>query len=144
LLEFNTNYSVGRGTDAPFEQIGADWIDGTALAHYLNSRFIPGVRVYPTRFQPSSSNFAGQEIQGVRFVVTDREAFDSTRLGLELAAALQELFPGKLNFQKCNYLIGNHRSIEELTSGVDASSIWTQAQADAQQFALRRKRFLLY
>jgi uncharacterized protein YbbC (DUF1343 family) len=144
MLEANRNYSVGRGTDAPFEQIGADWIDGQALTRYLNSRFIPGVRVYATRFRPTSSNFAGKEIEGVRFVITDREAFDSTRLGIELAVGLQKLFPGKIDFEKCRSLIGNHQAIQELPSGADASSIWMQAEEQASQFAERRKPYLLY
>jgi uncharacterized protein YbbC (DUF1343 family)/CubicO group peptidase (beta-lactamase class C family) len=144
MLEANTNYSVGRGTDAPFEQIGADWIQGEALAEYLNSRFIPGVRAYPTRFQPMSSNFAGQEIEGVRFVITDREAFDSTRLGIELAAGLQKLFPGKLDFEKCRFLIGNHEILGEFQLSRDASAIWSRVQAQAAQFAERRKSYLLY
>jgi len=144
MLEFDTNYSVGRGTDAPFEQVGADWIQGEDLAAYLNSRFIPGVRVYPTTFRPASSNFAGTEIQGVRFVITDREAFDSTRFGIELAAALQKLYPGKLDFEKCRYLIGNRETLSELESGRDASTIWSQAQREAAQFVERRKPYLLY
>ena len=144
MLEASSDYSVGRGTDAPFEQIGADWIKGQALATLLNSRFIPGVRVYSTRFKPTASHFAGQEIEGVRFVITDREAFDSTRLGIEVAAALQTLYPGKIDFQKCRHLIGNHRTIGELELGHDASMIWAQAQRDATAFAERRKPYLLY
>ena len=88
MLESSTNYSVGRGTDAPFEQIGADWIDGRQLARYLESRAIPGVRCYPVQFTPTSSNFSGKTIQGVHFIVTNRDVFSSSRLGLELAAAL--------------------------------------------------------
>jgi uncharacterized protein YbbC (DUF1343 family)/CubicO group peptidase (beta-lactamase class C family) len=144
MLEAAANYSVGRGTDAPFEQIGADWIEGQALAEYLNARFIPGVRAYATRFEPSASNFAGREIEGVRFVVTNREAFDSTRLGIELAAALQKLFPGKLDFEKCRYLIGDHETVRDLKAGRDASAIWARAQAHADAFAKRRMPYLLY
>ncbi len=144
MLEYNTNYSVGRGTDAPFEQVGADWIQGQALAAALNSQFIPGVRAYPTKFQPSASNFAGQTIEGVRFVVTDREAFDSTRLGIELAVALRTLYPGKIDFTKCKTLIGSHEVIDALTQGKDAIDIWMPAQAEAAKFADRRKQFLLY
>ncbi len=144
LLEAATNYSVGRGTDAPFEQIGADWIDGQELSEYLNSHFIPGVRCYATRFRPTSSNLAGKDVEGVRFVITDREAFDSTRLGIEVAAALQKLFPGKLDFEKCRFLIGNRRAIDELASGRDASAIWAQAQEQAVEFTDRRKAYLLY
>jgi uncharacterized protein YbbC (DUF1343 family) len=144
ILEAGTNYSVGRGTDAPFEQIGADWIQGQILAQYLNSRFIPGVRVYATKFRPVSSNFESREVEGVRLVITDREAFDSTRLGIEVAAALERLFPGKPDFDKCRYLIGNHEALEEMRSGHDPSLIWLQAEEQAKQFVERRKPYLLY
>ena len=85
MLESSTNYSVGRGTDVPFEVIGAEFIRGRALAEYLNNRQIPGLRAYPIRFRPTSGNLAGKTIEGVRFVVTSRESFDSVRLGLEVA-----------------------------------------------------------
>ncbi len=144
MLEANTNYSVGRGTDAPFEQVGADWISGPLLAEALNARLIPGVRVYPTRLRPIDSNFAGKEIEGVRFVITDREAFDSTRLGIELAVELQKLFPGKLDIEKCRFLIGNEKTATGLKNSSDAGEIWYKAQQEAKDFAERRKRFLLY
>ncbi len=101
MIEYAKNYSVGRGTDTPFEQIGADWIRGVELAQFLNARSIPGVRVYATRFQPESSNFKGKPVEGVRFVVTNRELFSSVRLGLEIAYALQKLYPGKIDFETC-------------------------------------------
>ncbi len=144
MLEANTNYSVGRGTDAPFEQIGADWIDSKVLSQYLNSRFIPGIRVYPTEFQPTSSNFRGKEVQGLRFVVTDREAFDSTRFGIELAAALNHLFPGHLDFDKCRNLIGSRELVTELKANRDASVGWLAAERQAAAFAERRRPYLLY
>ena len=149
MLEANTSYSVGRGTDAPFEQVGADWIQGQGLAAYLNSRYIPGVRVYPTRFTPTSSNFSGREIEGVRFVITDRESFDSTRLGLELAAGLQTLYPGKVDFEKCRFLIGNRDTINKLkqyvpTEGMETSEIWMYVEQQAAAFDERRKPYLLY
>ncbi len=144
MIEAEPALSVGRGTDSPFEQIGASWIDGPALARYLNSRFIPGLRVYPTRFRPTSSNFFGVDVGGVRFVVTDREAFDSTRAGLELAAALQSLFPGKMDFGKCAALIGNRAVVDGLQHNKDASALWTTSQAEVSRFSDRRKPFLLY
>jgi len=144
MLEANRNYSVGRGTDAPFEQIGADWIDGEALAQYLNARFIPGVRVYPTQFTPQSSNLAGKTVGGVRFVITDRQSFDSTRLGIEVASALQKLYPGKLDFEACKWLIGNREVISDLEAGKDPSVIWMLAQRQAAAFVERRNSFLLY
>jgi uncharacterized protein YbbC (DUF1343 family) len=144
MLESATNYSVGRGTDDPFEQIGADWIDGRALAGALNSQFIPGVRVYPTRFQPTASHFSGQQIQGVRFVITNREAFDSVRLGLEIAVALQRLYPGKINLDSCLRLIGNKQVVNELKAGADWEKIHEEMKEKVQEFVNRRQPFLLY
>jgi uncharacterized protein YbbC (DUF1343 family)/CubicO group peptidase (beta-lactamase class C family) len=144
LLEAANNLSVGRGTDAPFEQIGAPWIDGRFLAQTINARLIPGVRVYPTRFRPSSSNFAGLELQGIRFLITDRESFDSTRLGIELAVTLQKLYPGKIDFDKCRYLIGSQHVVNDLKTATDASVIWSRFQEETSGFAQRRRPFLLY
>jgi uncharacterized protein YbbC (DUF1343 family) len=144
MLEAETNYSVGRGTDAPFEQIGADWIQGALLAQVMNARMIPGIRVYAVRFKPTESNFAGKEVEGVRFVITSRDAFDSTRFGIELATALQKLYPNKISFEKCRFLIGNAGAVAELKSGSDATPILLEAQKQAQQFSERRSKFLLY
>ncbi len=144
MLEADPALSVGRGTDAPFEQIGAAWMNGPSLAQFLNARFITGVRIYPVKFRPNSSNFAGVEIEGIRFVITDREAFDSTRLGVEVAAGLQKLFPGKIDFEKCRFLIGNRQVLNALENHKDASAIWLKMQEEAGQFAERRKPYLLY
>jgi uncharacterized protein YbbC (DUF1343 family)/CubicO group peptidase (beta-lactamase class C family) len=144
MLEYARNLSVGRGTDAPFEQIGADWIHGEELASFLNGRYIPGVRVYATSFQPSSSNFKGKTVEGVRFVVTNREVFSSIRLGLELGYAFQKLYPGKIDFEACRLLIGNRKTMEEMKSGVDPRTIEQELEAGVQSFMDRRKPFLLY
>ena len=144
LLEYSSNYSVGRGTDAPFEQIGAPWIDGRRLASYLASRHIPGVRSYPTRFRPTASNFAGQWIEGVRFLITDREAFSSSRLGLELAAALEKLFPAKITLEANRRLIGNRQAIQALAQGEDPAALHQAAQEALADFVARREEFLLY
>jgi uncharacterized protein YbbC (DUF1343 family)/CubicO group peptidase (beta-lactamase class C family) len=144
MLEFAKNYSVGRGTDAPFEQIGADWIHGTELAAFLNGRSIPGVRVYATQFTPAASNFKGKTIEGVRFVVLNREVFNSVRLGLEIAYAVQKLYPGKLDFESCRLLIGNRKVIDALKAGEDARTIEQNLQDDLDGFLARRKAFLLY
>jgi uncharacterized protein YbbC (DUF1343 family) len=144
MLEANTNLSVGRGTDDPFEQIGAPWIDGASLAAYLNARLIPGIRVYPTRFRPSSSHFGGTTVPGVRFTVTDREMFDTGRFGIELASALAKLFPGKIDFEKCKFLIGNRSVVESLKRGQDPTAIWMRFQAATAEFAARRMPYLLY
>ena len=144
LLEASQNYSVGRGTDAPFEQVGADWIRGRELASFLNSRYIPGVRVYPTRFRPTSSNFSGKTIDGVRFVITNRDTFDSTRLGLELAFALNKLFPGKIAWQENRFLIGNHEVLKQLKDTIDPKTILQETEDSLAGFKERTQRYLLY
>ncbi len=144
LLEASSNYSVGRGTDSPFELIGADWVRGRELAQLLNSRFIPGVRVYPTRFRPASSNFQGKTIEGVRFVITNRDAFDSTRFGLELAYALNKLYPGKIDWEANRFLIGNRAVLKELKEGEDPRAIVQEMEDSLNSFGERRHQYLLY
>jgi uncharacterized protein YbbC (DUF1343 family)/CubicO group peptidase (beta-lactamase class C family) len=144
LLEASPNYSVGRGTDSPFELIGADWVHGRELAGFLNGRFIPGVRVYPTRFRPTSSNFSGKTIEGVRFIITNRDTFDSTRLGLELAYALNKLYPGKIAWQENRLLIGNHEVLRELKDGVSPGTIFEEMENSLAGFGHQREQYLLY
>jgi uncharacterized protein YbbC (DUF1343 family) len=144
LLEASPNYSVGRGTDAPFEQIGADWIRGTQLARFLNDRFLPGVRAYATRFQPSSGPFAGKMIEGVRFVILNREQLNSVRLGLEVAYALEKLYPGKLNFEACRFLIGSREVLDAMKAGEEPGAIEQRVQQHVQGFEERRRPYLLY
>ncbi len=136
LIESSKNYSVGRGTDAPFEQIGADWIHGVELAEFLNARYIPGVRVYPTHLNATTD--------GVRFVITDRDQFDSIRLGLEVAYALHKLYPGKIDFELSKQLIGNRKVIDALKAGDDPRVIEQGLMNDIAAFMNRRRPFLLY
>ena len=144
MLEYATNYSVGRGTDAPFEQVGADWIDGPKLAEYLNGRNLPGIRVYSTQLNPVSSHFANQRISGVRFVITDRDVFQPVRFGLELAAALQTLFPGRMPFGVNGKLTGSRIVLERLSKGESAETIIRAFEADTEAFRIRRAEYLLY
>jgi uncharacterized protein YbbC (DUF1343 family) len=144
LLEAAKGYSVGRGTDTPFEQVGAEWIRGPQLAAFLNARGIRGIRVYPVRFKPAAAAvLGGKELGGVRFVVSDRDQFDAVRFGLELAVALQRLYPGKIDFEACRNLIGSRRVVDALKSGQDADSI-QDAAAMPSAFLARRAAFLIY
>jgi uncharacterized protein YbbC (DUF1343 family) len=144
MLEYSENYSVGRGTDSPFEQVGADWIRGVELARYLNSRKVPGVRAYPTRFQPSSSRFAGAGIEGVRFVITDRDALNSSRFGLELAGALRSLYPGRIDWRSNSRLVGSPSIISALELGEDPRSFGDSEHELLKQFLIKRQQHLLY
>ena len=144
LLEAGRNWSVGRGTPAPFEQVGADFLKGGEFAAYLNQRQIPGVRAYPTSFVPEESNFKGVRIEGVRFVITNRELFDSTRLGLEVAAAVQKLYPGKLDIAACVKLIGSTEVVRQLQAGEDPRNIEQNLVDSVAAFVKMREKYLLY
>jgi uncharacterized protein YbbC (DUF1343 family) len=144
LLEYSKNLSVGRGTDAPFEQIGADFLGGRELALYLNQRQVPGVRAYATSFTPTESNFKGVRIEGIRFEITNRDMFDSTRLGLELGAALQKLYPGKIDFANGKRLIGSDDVIRRLQAGEDSRQIQQSFQDAVDAFVKMRQQYLLY
>ena len=144
MLESSKNYSVGRGTDSPFEQIGAEFIQGRPLAAALNARKIPGVRLYPTRFTPTESNLKGKFIEGVRFVITDREGFDAVRFGIEIAVVLQKLYPGQINFSTNGKLIGSFALIKELTTAADPRAVQARLEEELIPFLARRAKYLLY
>ena len=139
-----SNLSVGRGTDTPFEQIGAPWIDGPELARELNTLRLPGVRVYPLRFSPSSSRFAGELCEGVFFIVTDRDAVRPVRLGLEVAAALYRLYGDQFDLDAVARLLGSRDTLARIRAGDPPWEIaagWAEGEA-----AWRRLRvpYLLY
>jgi uncharacterized protein YbbC (DUF1343 family)/CubicO group peptidase (beta-lactamase class C family) len=144
FLESPKNLSVGRGTDAPFEQIGADFIGGRELAAYLNTRQIPGVRFYATSFTPTESTFKGKRIEGVRFQIINREMMNATRLGMELVAAIDKLYPGKADFTLSKRIIGSNDVIQRLIAGEDPRSIETLMQDEVASFISKRAKYLLY
>jgi uncharacterized protein YbbC (DUF1343 family) len=144
LLESSKNFSVGRGTKVAYEQIGADWLDGRKLAAYLNARSIPGVRAYATHFQPVKYHYEGKTIDGVRFVITDREALNSVRLGLEIIHAIQVLYPVKLLIEANQRLIGSKAVVEALQAGTDPKAIESSFQPALKKFLAVREKYLLY
>jgi uncharacterized protein YbbC (DUF1343 family) len=144
LLEWVQGLSVGRGTGAPFEQVGAAFIGGGELAAYLNQRQIAGVRVYATAFTPTESVAKGLRIEGVRFEVTDREALEATRLGLEVLAALRKLYPGKVDFAAGKSLVGSDDVLARLQAGEDARAIVRSYGDSVEAFVKLREPYLLY
>ena len=138
------NVSVGRGTDQPFEQIGAPWIDGPRLAAALNARALPGIRVYPVTFTPASSVHAGQACQGVFFVVTNRELLQPVRLGLEVASALWRLHADRFDSKTTARLLGSATALARAKAGEDPAAIvasWAGAEANWRRL---RAKYLLY
>ena len=144
MLEFSENYSVGRGTENPFEVIGAKWIDGSALAKYLNARQIPGVQVYPVKFRPDENHYAGVLIEGVRFSIIDRDNLDDGRLGLELAGAFEKLYPGQIRLESNLRLIGEEDAIRKLEAGEDPKQIRAEEESRLDAFRALRQKYLLY
>ena len=140
----STNVSVGRGTDTPFERIGAPWIDGLELAAALNARAIPGVRAYPIRFTPASSVYANQACGGVAFVVTDREALRPVRLGVEVASALARLYPGQYVLKAEDRLVGSRATVARILAGEDPAAIAASWQAEEARWRLLRAKYLIY
>jgi uncharacterized protein YbbC (DUF1343 family)/CubicO group peptidase (beta-lactamase class C family) len=143
LLE-TTNLSVGRGTDTPFEVIGAPWVDGRRLAAVLSARKIPGVTFTPIHFTPASSTFGGERCGGVRFTVTDRDALRPVTLGIELAVALRSLYPVDWKREKLIALLANRDTFERIERGESAAAIeksWARPQGE---FRIRRAPILLY
>jgi uncharacterized protein YbbC (DUF1343 family) len=143
LLE-TTNLSVGRGTDTPFEVLGAPWLDGGRLAQVLNARGIPAVRFSPTRFTPSSSVFAGQRCGGVRLDVVDRAALRAVSVGIEIAVALRDLYPVDWDRKDFVKLLANAAAFGRLQRGESAPSIVASWQRDVDEFTMRRAKYLLY
>ena len=143
LLE-TSNVSVGRGTDTPFEVVGAPWIDGRRLAAHLNGRGLRGVRFVPVRFKPSASVFKGEECGGVNIVVTDRELFRPVRVGLEMAVALRRLYPNDWKVDSYARLLVNADTLERVRRADEPEAIERAWQPRLAEFRRARTRALLY
>jgi uncharacterized protein YbbC (DUF1343 family)/CubicO group peptidase (beta-lactamase class C family) len=139
-----TNLSVGRGTDTPFEQLGAPWIDGVQLSDALNARRIPGVSFYPVRFTPTASKYAKEECQGVFIVVTDRLALRPVRLGVEIAAMLHKLYGAQFDLEAAGRLFGSKDGISRIRTGDNPQAIAASWAAGEARWRLLRAKYLLY
>ncbi len=138
------NVSVGRGTDTPFEVMGAPWIDGKALADYLGGRAVPGIRFEAVTFTPQGATFAGQECRGIRLRITDRNALDSSLLGIELIAALHRLHGGQFAIDRTLSLLGSRAALEAIKARTDPRDVARAWGISLEEFRARRDRHLLY
>ena len=140
-----TNLSVGRGTDTPFEHIGAPWIDGAALAAALNGRDLPGVRFYSVSFTPAAgAKLGGQACQGVFMIVTDRDRLHPVRLGLEIASALSRLYGPQFKLEDAATLFGSKATLAKIRAGDDPAAIAASWNAAEAQWRATRAKYLLY
>jgi uncharacterized protein YbbC (DUF1343 family)/CubicO group peptidase (beta-lactamase class C family) len=138
------NVSVGRGTTRPFELVGAPWINGQALAQRLQSRGIPGVRFAATDFTPDQDQYAGRFCHGVGITLTDRTALNAPRLGIELAAALHQLYPGRFRIDRTLGLIGSTETLKAIEDGVDLRIVAARWSTELEAFKRLRAKYLLY
>ena len=139
------NLSVGRGTDTPFEVLGAPWIDSKKLADYLTTRRIQGVRFSACDFTPRENRFKGELCHGFRIDLVDRDALDAPELGVELAAALYKLFPQSFEIDKTPPLVGSRAVLDEIKHDRDPRRIaYYWEQGPLEQFRKMRAKYLLY
>jgi uncharacterized protein YbbC (DUF1343 family)/CubicO group peptidase (beta-lactamase class C family) len=143
LIE-GTNISVGRGTDTPFELVGAPWIKSRELATYMNARAIAGVRFVPVTFTPTASVYSGQQCQGINILLTERNNLDAPELGMELAAALHKLYAADFKIDRMADLLVNQAAFDALVAGQDPRRIAQDWQEDLAKFQLIRQQYLLY
>jgi uncharacterized protein YbbC (DUF1343 family) len=143
LIE-GTNVSVGRGTDTPFEVVGAPWMKSRELSGYLNGRGIAGVRFVPVTFTPTASVYSGLKCEGVNLVLTERNALDAPELGIELAAALRKLYPADFKMERMTELLVNQAAYDGLVAGEDPRRIAQDWQEKLEKFELVRKKYLIY
>jgi uncharacterized protein YbbC (DUF1343 family) len=143
LLE-TTNLSVGRGTDTPFEVIGAPWMDGNKLSDALNLAGLAGVRFVPVRFTPRASKFANEECGGVNIIITNRDAFRPVATGIEIAYQLRRLHAGDWKVDDYIRLLANREVLAAIKGGKTAADVTGLWQAGLSDFAATRKKYLIY
>ncbi len=143
ILE-TTNVSVGRGTDTPFEVLGAPWIDPLTLTRELNAAKLPGVRFVPIRFRPDASKFQDQVCGGINVIVTNRSKFDPLATGLEIAVKLRRHYQTDWDTSSLNRLLANANAYNAILAGQSTQQIRDGYAADLQSFQQRRAEYLLY
>jgi uncharacterized protein YbbC (DUF1343 family) len=136
--------SVGRGTDTPFEIVGAPWIHSNKLVSKLDRRKIPGVGFKVTRFTPNDGLYSGQDCEGVSLTVTDRVTFRATLMGLEIIEALQRLYPQNFQTAKTIELLGSQSTVDQLRRGADPLQIIAGWSVDLSAFRAMRQKYLIY
>ncbi len=141
-----TNVSEGRGTERPFEQCGAPWIEGRDLAETLNTQGLPGVEFSAVEFRPGFSKFAGQECSGIRLGITDREGFRPLAVFLHIVEAVIEMFPGSLLFHREYFdrIMGTDSVREALRNRALAGEIVRGFESGLADFEDLRRPYLLY
>lgn len=139
-----TNLSVGRGTDTPFELVGAPWLDNLSLSRELNGLGIAGVQVMARDFVPSSSKYKEETCRGIQISITDRSKFDSVKFGMAFACTLYRLHPKQWKIDDSMRLLCNKEVLKEIKEGKSHEEVLQKRASSIKGFMKRRKRYLLY
>ena len=145
LLE-GTNVSEGRGTEKPFLQFGAPWIDEAKLVEALNALHHPGVQFVPAAFTPTSSKYANELCKGAAIEVTDRTAMAPFRLGVEIVNTLCRMYPNEFEWRQSHFdrLCGTASVREAIEKGAPLDTLAAQWEKNLDPFKKTRQRYLLY
>ena len=143
-LAEGANVSVGRGTETPFEILGAPWVRGKELANYLNKRNISGVSFKSVSFTPRSSIYKNKKCHGVRIILEDRDSLNAPLLGIEIISALNRLYSKHFKLQQTIGLVGSQKVIQSIKKGIDPAVIVSKWQDKLDQFRDIRERYLIY
>lgn len=141
-----TNVTEGRGTDRPFEQVGAPWLDAPTIARAMNVRQLPGVRFEPITMAvaPTAAKYPGQTIPAIRFVVTDREAYRPVRTSLLLIDEIRRQHARDFAWTKTiDRLTGSDR-VRLAIEGGTLPSLLDEWDREATDFRESRQPYLLY
>jgi len=143
LLE-SRQISVGRGTEMPFQIIGAPWMRAREMTTYLNGLKIPGVGFVARRFRPNASVYKDEDCEGVEILLLNRERFDSVLMGMELLAATLKFHPGKFDVQGVIRLLGSDEAAERLKRGETGREVLNAMRGQVEEFRKIRAKYLLY
>ncbi len=139
-----TNISVGRGTDTPFEVVGAPWIDAEDLAKKMNAENLPGIEFEPIKFTPNASKYENQEINGLRFTITDRDKLEAVKVGVALMSRLAADYPEQWETKNANTLLLNDESLEAIKAGKSVDEIAPMWNKGIERFKEMRANYLVY
>jgi uncharacterized protein YbbC (DUF1343 family) len=140
----NAGVSVGRGTEAPFEEFGAPWMDGEKVASALNAAHLPGLKFVSQPFIPVNGLYAGKRCGGVGIRIGDPGAVRAITAGIELALLLQKMYPSDFDVSKTIFLLGNATTVQKLKEGVPASEIVASWQPALAEYDKTRRHYFLY
>jgi uncharacterized protein YbbC (DUF1343 family) len=143
------NLSVGRGTPMAFQQVGAPWLNATQLATVMNARKLPGVRFEAVTFtpvKPSDGKYPEQQLNGVRWITTDRKVYDPTAAAVHMLVEIKRMQGDSLRFipASIDRLIGDRNAREKISAGASAAEVMASWEAQRQKFMTARAKYLLY